>query len=76
MSVAREGKDIWNTHAARFWLQRTNNFFGLAPACVHDAGAVREGRRWRLVLADGARIPVSARFAGAARSRGWLRIRA
>ena len=38
-------------------------------------GAERDGRRWRLVLADGARIPVSARFAATARTRGWLRIR-
>jgi hypothetical protein len=39
------------------------------------AGAKRDGRRWLLVLADGAEIPVSARFAGAARARGWLRVR-
>lgn len=38
-------------------------------------GAERDGRRWRLVLADGARIPVSARFAATARTRGWLRVR-
>jgi hypothetical protein len=37
--------------------------------------AKRDGRRWLLVLADGAEIPVSARFAGAARARGWLRVR-
>ena len=36
-------------------------------------GAEREGRLWRLVLIDGARIPVSARFASAVRARGWLR---
>lgn len=39
------------------------------------AGAERDGRRWRLVLADGARIPVSTRFAATARARGWLRVR-
>lgn len=38
-------------------------------------GAERDGRRWRLVLVDGVRIPVSARFAAAARARGWLRVR-
>ena len=38
-------------------------------------GAERDGRRWQLVLIDGARIPVSARFAAAARARGWLRVR-
>ena len=37
--------------------------------------AKRDGRRWLLLLTDGAEIPVSARFAGAARARGWLRIR-
>jgi hypothetical protein len=39
------------------------------------AGAERDGRRWRLLLADGTRIPVSARFAGVARAKGWLRLR-
>lgn len=39
------------------------------------AGAERHGRRWLLVLADGARIPVSARFTKIARTRGWLRLR-
>ena len=38
-------------------------------------GAERDGRRWLLVLADGARIPVSARFTKIARARGWLRLR-
>jgi hypothetical protein len=39
------------------------------------AGARRDGRRWLLLLADGAEIPVSASFAGTARDRGWLRVR-
>jgi DNA-binding LytR/AlgR family response regulator len=39
------------------------------------AGAERYGRRWLLLLAGGARIPVSARFTKIARARGWLRLR-
>lgn len=39
------------------------------------AGARRDGRRWVLLLADGAEIPVSASFAATARDRGWLRVR-
>lgn len=39
------------------------------------AGARRVGRRWRLVLADGRTIPVSARHVAAVRARGWLRRR-
>ena len=39
------------------------------------AGAERDGRRWRLLLADGTRIPVSARFTGMVRAKGWLRLR-
>lgn len=39
------------------------------------AGAERDGRRWLLLLADGARIPVSARFTKIVRARGWLRHR-
>ena len=39
------------------------------------AGARRNGRRWLLLLADGAEIPVSASFAATARDRGWLRVR-
>lgn len=34
--------------------------------------AVRDGRAWRLVLADGSAVPVSARCVPEARSRGWL----
>lgn len=43
-------------------------------ACGVD-GAVREGRAWRLVLANGTRLPVSARHVAAVRARGWLRIK-
>jgi hypothetical protein len=45
----------------------------VADAAVTGAG--REGRRWILELDDGRRIPVSARYVAAARSRGWLRRR-
>lgn len=38
-------------------------------------GAVREGRAWRLVLADGTRLPVSASYLAMVRQRGWLRIK-
>jgi hypothetical protein len=36
-------------------------------------GAERDGRRWRLVLADGSRVAVSATHVAEARRRGWLR---
>lgn len=36
-------------------------------------GAVREGRKWRLLLAGGGSVPVSATYAAEARARGWLR---
>lgn len=39
------------------------------------AGAERDGRRWLLLLADGARIPVSTRFTKIVRARGWLPLR-
>jgi len=39
------------------------------------AGAERDGRRWLLILPDGARIPVSASFTKIVRSRGWLGLR-
>jgi hypothetical protein len=38
------------------------------------AGAERQGRKWRLRLADGTALPVSDSFAPAARERGWLRV--
>ena len=36
-------------------------------------GAERDGRKWRLLLAGGGSVPVSATYAAAARARGWLR---
>ncbi|MDG2535625.1 LytTR family DNA-binding domain-containing protein [Sphingomonas sp. HITSZ_GF] len=36
-------------------------------------GATREGRKWRLLLAGGGSVPVSATYAAEARARGWLR---
>jgi hypothetical protein len=36
------------------------------------AGAVREGRRWRLLLASGDSVPVSESFLPDVRARGWL----
>jgi hypothetical protein len=37
------------------------------------AGAIREGRRWRLILADGTRVSVSATYLPKIRALGWLR---
>lgn len=37
------------------------------------AGAVRRGRRWQLLLADGSSLPVSATHLASVRMRGWLR---
>jgi hypothetical protein len=37
------------------------------------AGARRDGRRWRIVLADGTEMPVSSTYAPEARRRHWLR---
>ena len=39
-------------------------------------GAGRDGRKWRLLLAGGGSVPVSATYAAEARARGWLRGRA
>lgn len=36
-------------------------------------GAVRDGRRWLLLLGDGTRVAVSATYLGEVRARGWLR---
>lgn len=36
------------------------------------AGAVRDGRRWRLLLAGGDSVPVSESFLPEVRARGWL----
>jgi hypothetical protein len=38
----------------------------------HVAGARRDGRRWRLVLADGSEQPVSESHLPALRTAGWL----
>lgn len=46
---------------------------GIWVAAMAVRGAVRDGRRWRLRLADGRLVPVSASHLGAVRSRGWLR---
>jgi hypothetical protein len=43
----------------------------VAAAAVE--GAERAGRKWRLRLAGGGSVPVSATHAPAARARGWLR---
>ena len=37
------------------------------------AGAIRDGRRWRLILKDGTRVAVSATYLPRVRERGWLR---
>jgi LytTr DNA-binding domain len=39
------------------------------------AGAVRDGRRWRLLLASGESVPVSESFLPEVRARGWLKPR-
>lgn len=36
------------------------------------SGAIREGRRWLLVLVDGSKVPVSATHLADVRARGWL----
>ena len=46
---------------------------GAWAAAAGVDGAVRDGRAWRLVLADGTRLPVSASYAARVRARGWLR---
>lgn len=38
----------------------------------HVVGAVRDGRRWKLKLADGSEQAVSERFLPAVRTAGWL----
>jgi len=37
------------------------------------SGAVRQGRRWRLLFVDGSSLPVSASHLANVRMRGWLR---
>lgn len=39
------------------------------------AGAARDGRRWRLLLASGESVPVSESFLPEVRARGWLKLR-
>ncbi len=46
---------------------------GIWVAAAAVRGAARDGRRWRLVLKGERRAPVSARFTGDVRARGWLR---
>ena len=46
----------------------------VASAAV--VAAERDGRAWRLVLAGGTRLPVSARFVPGLRAQGWLNRRA
>lgn len=46
---------------------------GIWVAAAAVRGAVRDGRRWRLVLNGERRAPVSARFTSDVRGRGWLR---
>lgn len=41
-------------------------------AGVAVAAAVRDGRRWRLLLANGDSVPISESFLPAVRARGWL----
>jgi len=48
---------------------------GVWVAAASVDGAVRDGRAWRLVLADGTRLPVSASYLAMVRRRGWLRIK-
>lgn len=45
---------------------------GIWVAASALRGAVRERRRWRLLLADGHSVPISASRVGEARKRGWL----
>ena len=46
---------------------------GAWVAAAAIEGARREGRRWRLLLAGGGSVAVSATYAAEARTRGWLR---
>lgn len=46
---------------------------GIWVAAGAVVGAERDGRRWRLRLADGTLVPVSSSRAGEARRRQWLR---
>lgn len=46
---------------------------GAWVAAAAVAGAIREGRRWRLILKDGTRVAISATYLPRVRERGWLR---
>jgi hypothetical protein len=46
---------------------------GAWVAAAAIEGAAREGRKWRLMLAGGGSVPVSATYAAEVRARGWLR---
>lgn len=46
---------------------------GAWVAAAAVAGARRDGRRWRLLLADGHEVAVSATYVAEARARHWLR---
>lgn len=46
---------------------------GAWVAAAAVVGGLRQGRRWRLRLAGGGTVPVSASFAAAVRARGWLK---
>lgn len=46
---------------------------GAWVASAAGASPVREGRNWRLRLATGQELPVSATYRGRLRTRGWLR---
>ena len=48
---------------------------GAWVAAASVDGAEREGRAWRLVIANGTRLPVSASRVAAVRARGWLKIK-
>ena len=45
---------------------------GAWAASAGVVAAERDGRAWRLVLADGTRLPVSTRFVADLRAQGWL----
>ncbi|MES2045877.1 MAG: LytTR family transcriptional regulator DNA-binding domain-containing protein [Pseudomonadota bacterium] len=45
---------------------------GAWAASAGVVAAERDGRAWRLVLAGGARLPVSTRFVADLRAQGWL----
>jgi len=46
---------------------------GVWVASSAVTGAVREGRRWRLILAGDTRVPVSATYLPKIRALGWLK---